>query len=107
MTAKLSTLLVFSDLDGSLLDHYTYSFLEALPTVNLLEQLNIPLVLASSKTRAEIIELRSALGNRHPFIVENGAAVFIPQPISPGNLWILRFAANIGYMRWRHHEPDG
>lgn len=101
MTTKLSTLLVFSDLDGSLLDHYTYSFQEALPVVNLLEQLNIPLVLASSKTRAEIIALRTALGNRHPFIVENGAAVFIPQHYFPkqpadtevrGEYWVHEMA---------------
>lgn len=75
--------LVFSDLDGSLLDHYSYSFQEALGAVDLLEQADIPLVLVSSKTRSEIVELRNALGNRHPFIVENGAAVFIPRNYFP------------------------
>ena len=76
---RKSTLLVFSDLDGSLLDHHSYSLQEALPTVMALNKLGIPLILSSSKTRAEMIALRSKLGNEDPFIVENGAAVFIPR----------------------------
>lgn len=77
---------MFSDLDGSLLDHYSYSFDAALPAVNALEELDIPLILVSSKTRAEILAVREQLANRHPFIVENGAAVFVPQryfPVQP------------------------
>ena len=73
------TRLVFSDLDGSLLDHYSYSYEAALPQMEALERAGIPLILVSSKTRAEILILREELANRHPFIVENGAAVFIPQ----------------------------
>lgn len=70
--------LVVSDLDGSLLDHHTYRYDAARPALDLLEQRRIPLVLASSKTRAEMLALRSEMGNQHPFIVENGAAVLIP-----------------------------
>jgi len=70
--------LVFSDLDGSLLDHHTYSYLDAQPLLHQLERLGIPMIPVSSKSRAEILQLREALGNCHPFIVENGAAVFIP-----------------------------
>ena len=62
-----------------MLDHYTYSFEPALPMIARLQQLDIPLILVSSKTQAEIVELRRALANNHPFIVENGAAVFIPK----------------------------
>ena len=71
-------LLVFSDLDGSLLDHHDYSFGAALPAIEALRQRGVPLILCSSKTRAEIEPLRARLDNRDPFIVENGAAVFIP-----------------------------
>lgn len=71
-------LLVFTDLDGSLLDHHTYSYLDAQPQLHMLEHLAIPVILATSKTRAEIEYLRGELGNSYPFIVENGAAVFIP-----------------------------
>lgn len=70
--------LVFTDLDGSLLDHYSYSYLDARPQINMLEHMGIPLIPATSKTRKEIEQLRRELGNGHPFIVENGAAVFIP-----------------------------
>ena len=71
--------LVFTDLDGSLLDHHNYDFIDAMPQLRSLERLEIPLIPASSKTRVEIEQLRQKLGNTHPFIVENGAAVFIPQ----------------------------
>ena len=70
--------LVFTDLDGSLLDHHSYSFAAAAPLLAELEAAGIPVIPVSSKTRAEIAELRARLDNRHPFIVENGAAVFIP-----------------------------
>jgi mannosyl-3-phosphoglycerate phosphatase len=66
-----------------LLDHYNYSFDAALPVLNTLQHLDIPLILVSSKTRAEILAVREQLANRHPFIVENGAAVFIPQQYFP------------------------
>jgi mannosyl-3-phosphoglycerate phosphatase len=71
--------LVASDLDGSLLDHQDYTYEAAKPVLQLLEEMRIPLVLASSKTRAEMLELRAELGNEHPFISEGGAAVWIPE----------------------------
>lgn len=69
-------LVVVTDLDGTLLDHHTYSYKPAVPALNALAELGIPVVLNSSKTRAEIRTLREQLSNRHPFIVENGAATF-------------------------------
>lgn len=70
--------LIVSDLDGTLLDHYDYSHAPVDRLLPALERRHIPLVLNSSKTRPEMIELRRALDNRHPFIVENGSAIFIP-----------------------------
>jgi mannosyl-3-phosphoglycerate phosphatase family protein len=70
--------LVFTDLDGSLLDHHSYSYRDALPQLRVLERLAIPVIPATSKTRAEISSLREELANEHPFITENGAAVLIP-----------------------------
>ena len=72
------TCLVVSDLDGTLLDHDTYSCEAAEPALDLLESLSIPLVLASSKTAPEVRRLRRQLGNVHPFIVENGGAIWMP-----------------------------
>ena len=71
-------LIVFTDMDGSLLDHYTYSHAAADNLLNRLENRRIPVAPVTSKTRAEVEQLRRQLNNTHPFIVENGAAVYIP-----------------------------
>lgn len=76
-------LLIFTDLDGTLLDHHTYSFDPALEALKEVERRGIPLVVCSSKTRAEVERTRCALNNRHPFIVENGGATFIPMDYFP------------------------
>ncbi|HEU4683789.1 MAG TPA: HAD-IIB family hydrolase [Nitrospira sp.] len=75
----MAHLIVFTDLDGSLLDSVTYSFEPALEGLRALSERGIPLILVSSKTRAELEPLRERLHHQGPFIVENGAAVFIPQ----------------------------
>ncbi len=72
-------MVVFSDLDGTLLDAEDYSFDAALPALRMLEARGIPLVFCTSKTCAEVLALRDRLGNHHPFIVENGGAVYIPR----------------------------
>jgi len=72
-------LLVFTDLDGTLLEHETYSFEPALPAVKALKKKNIPLIICTSKTRAEIEKVQLQLHNTHPFISENGGAIFIPK----------------------------
>ncbi len=74
---------IFTDLDGSLLDHDTYSYEVALPLVKRLGAANIPLVFCSSKTRAEQELYRQKLELTSPFIVENGAAIFIGQGYFP------------------------
>ncbi|HUW51609.1 MAG TPA: HAD-IIB family hydrolase [Sulfuricella sp.] len=71
--------LIFTDLDGTLLDSVGYSFDDALPALNLIQERGIPLVLCSSKTRAEIVACRQRMHNTHPFISENGGGIFIPQ----------------------------
>jgi len=71
--------ILFTDLDGTLLDRETYSFEPAQPALRVIREKDIPLVLSSSKTRAEIELYRRKLENDHPFISENGGAVFIPK----------------------------
>jgi mannosyl-3-phosphoglycerate phosphatase len=71
-------LLVFTDLDGTLLDSHTYSYEAALPALRALKQRHIPLVIVSSKTRAELEPIRNQLENEDPFVTENGGAVFVP-----------------------------
>ncbi len=70
--------LIFTDLDGTLLDHRTYAWTGAEPALEEIERRRIPLVLVTSKTRAEVEPLRRKLGHAHPFITENGGGVFIP-----------------------------
>src|SRR3569832_261997 len=69
---------VITDLDGSLLDARTSSWDAAAPALHALRARGIPLILVSNKTRAEIEPIRRRLQHRDPFIVENGAAVFVP-----------------------------
>jgi len=71
--------IIFTDLDGTLLDRDTYSFEPILPALRMIREREIPLVLSSSKTRAEIELYRRRIENEHPFIIENGGAVFIPK----------------------------
>lgn len=71
-------MVVFTDLDGTLLDRDTYSYAQAEPAIAHLRSRGIPLVLVTSKTRAEVAALRQSMGNTDPYIVENGAAVIIP-----------------------------
>jgi len=71
-------ILIFTDLDGTLLDEETYDFKPALPALELIHSLRIPLIIASSKTRAEIEFLRKRLSLDSPFIVENGGGIFFP-----------------------------
>lgn len=69
-------LLVFSDLDGTLLDHESYSFDPARPALAALDAIGAGVILATSKTAAEVAPLRAALGlSDWPAIVENGAGV--------------------------------
>jgi mannosyl-3-phosphoglycerate phosphatase len=70
-------LLVVTDLDGSLLDERDYDPAPAAESLRALEAAGVPLVLASSKTRAEMEPLAAALPGAPPLalIVENGGAV--------------------------------
>lgn len=70
---------IFTDLDGTLLDHDSYAWKEAKPALNLCKQLHVPLILVSSKTRAEMDVLRHELGLTSPFISENGGGIFFPE----------------------------
>jgi len=71
--------IIFSDLDGTLLDDQTYSYAPARGALEILRETGIPLVFCTSKTRFETERWRRALANVHPFIVENGGAVFVPE----------------------------
>lgn len=79
----MSQLVVFSDIDGTLIDFATYSWAESATAVTQLLARRIPLVLCSSKTRAEQQTIRHALAIPDPFMVENGSAIFVPEGYFP------------------------
>jgi mannosyl-3-phosphoglycerate phosphatase len=82
-TAPHRRLIIITDLDGTLLHPRTYSFEEALPALELIGRRNVPLVICSSKTRAEIEVYRKRLNNGDPFISENGGGIYIPRGYFP------------------------
>ncbi len=69
-------LLVFTDLDGSLMEHESYSIEPAKPALEELRSRGIGLILNSSKTAAEIRALQTQHSLPGPFICENGAALY-------------------------------
>ena len=77
-------MMFYSDLDGTMIDHETYSYDEAKQSLGKIKKLNIPLVFVTSKTRAEVAALKEQLQNdnlelNHPIIFENGSAIIVPK----------------------------
>lgn len=70
--------LIFTDLDGTLLDHHTYSTEIARKALTELNARNIPVIFCSSKTFEEQVFLQKQLKYEHPFIIENGSAIVFP-----------------------------
>ena len=84
MAAKIAPkLVIFSDLDGTFLDHESYAFDEALPAFGGCLSAGAPVVFCSSKTRAEMAPLLRELEVTGPFIPENGGAIFVPHGYFP------------------------
>lgn len=94
---------IFTDLDGSLLDHDTYSWEAARPALEAVRVRRIPLIFCSSKTWAEIEPLRSELRNTDPFITENGGGIFIPYEYFPQAIADSRRTGE--YLRIEPGEP--
>jgi len=71
--------IIFTDLDGTLLDPFTYSPKKAEPILKILKQKKIPVIFCTCKTQAENEYYQKKLKIKDPFIVENGGAIFIPK----------------------------
>jgi len=72
-------IVIFTDLDGTLLDHNSYGWQKAEPALRLCRENQIPIIPVSSKTRAEIRVLQQELGLSSPFVSENGGGIFFPK----------------------------
>ncbi|MDN3556455.1 HAD-IIB family hydrolase [Halomonas maura] len=106
-----SSRLLFTDLDGSLLDHQSYDWSPAAPWLERLATLGIPVIPVTSKTRSELLPLRQTLGlTASPFVAENGAVVGLPpawcharleRTPGPDGLVIRTLGVDIGFIRQR------
>jgi mannosyl-3-phosphoglycerate phosphatase len=81
---KNAKIIIFTDLDGTLLDE-KYDYQNVKPIISQLLTLNVSIVFCSSKTEAEIKFYMEELGMNEPFVAENGAAIFIPKGYFPLN----------------------
>ncbi|MET0066687.1 MAG: HAD-IIB family hydrolase [Candidatus Thiodiazotropha sp.] len=85
--------LVFTDLDGTLLDHHTYDATPALPALDWLRESGVPIIPVSSKTLAELEDLKHQLNFDGPIVAENGAVLAYPgeEPqIAPPGYHLIR-----------------
>lgn len=99
-------LIVFSDLDGTLLDSRTYSYEPARPALAALAEAGIPLIFCTSKTRLETERWRRALANVHPFIVENGGGIFVPEGYFGPDVRYDRHDGGYGVLEFGRPYPE-
>ena len=71
-------LLLFSDLDGTFMNHDDYSFESLKNLVSKLKKKH-SIIFNTSKTFKEVININRLLNLNFPFIVENGACIFFPK----------------------------
>ncbi len=71
--------LIYTDLDGTLLDHDTYEWHAATPALERARQLGVPIVPCTSKTLAECLNVQNLVGLPGPAIFENGAGIALPK----------------------------
>ena len=73
----MTQLILFTDLDGTLLNAETYDYAVTVPIIRQLKQLGVPVIPVTSKTRAEVATLRQDVGLTDPFVTENGSGIFV------------------------------
>ena len=79
----MSKWIIFTDLDGTLLGHDDYAYEPILPLLEQLKQAQIPVVLNSSKTLAELKQWQQRLKLEGPVIGENGGVILPPETSQP------------------------
>ena len=68
-------IVVFSDLDSTLLDAETYSWRSAEGAIDALKHRDAAIILVTSKTLSEVVSIHDELGLEDPFIFENGGGI--------------------------------
>ena len=98
--------IVFTDLDGTLLDGDTYSWDAARPAIQRLIDAKIPWIFATSKTRTETEFWRREMENQHPFVVENGGAALVPRGYFATPIAGARHIQDYDLMEWGTPYPS-
>jgi mannosyl-3-phosphoglycerate phosphatase len=70
-------LIIFTDLDGTLLDKETYSWVPALPALRRCRELGVPVIAVTSKTREETRQVAADIGLDERFVFENGGGIWL------------------------------
>lgn len=86
----MSQLVIFTDLDGTLLNHHSYDYEAVCPLIQKLKASNIPLILNSSKTLSELEIWQQKLDLPPPVIAENGGVVLLPNGEGAQQVYIGR-----------------
>lgn len=108
-------IVIFTDLDGTLLDHDTYSWEDARPALDRLNLLSIPLIAVSSKTLAELEHINQNAELFDGLIAENGGIVSLKSAMEqhgPSSETIdmvreqIRSAIHVPLRSFRTVEPE-
>lgn len=70
--------IIITDIDGTIVDN-TYSLKKIKPVVEKIKKDKTILCFCTSKSFFELEHFRKKLNNKHPFILENGSAIFLPK----------------------------
>ncbi|KZB61739.1 mannosyl-3-phosphoglycerate phosphatase [Thalassospira lucentensis] len=106
---------IFTDLDGTLLDHDTYSWAPAAPAIARVKKLGIPLIAISSKTLAELSHINAKDHLFDGLIGENGGVIRLgDQTEQPGPATetidaargAIRAAVAVPVQSFRTSSPD-
>lgn len=79
MITTQKQMLVFTGLDGDMIDPGPEGIQVILPALELLRSRDVPHIIATVRSAAEILPTLQALDHYDPFIVEAGAAIYIPK----------------------------
>src|SRR5687768_7229757 len=77
MNTTASSMLVVTGVDGILRCAQTGSCRDTLAALRWLATYDVPVVMASHGSAADVVRFQAEVGLRHPFIADSGAAIFI------------------------------
>lgn len=99
-------MVIITDLDGTFLGSGDTGFQALEDALTIIRRENIPLIFCSSKTRSEIERLRKQTGNHHPFVVENGGALYWPKHYFDCSIEGVRRQGDLEYLEWGTPRPE-